>query len=140
MIERSYDRQKLFEATKELRWMNSPEVLDKWWSLPNNVMLVDGDDVGLATYEYPGVYTCHLYFKSKGRKAIKQGQAMLQHLFDNYDVTAVRGLIKKQFKAARWAARQMGWQSLGFVKFPNGEDELFYGTKEHFKAKNKDTG
>lgn len=135
MIQRSYDRDKLREATKELRWMNSDEDLEKWWSFPDNIMLVDGDDVGLATYEYPGVYSCHLYFKSKGRKAIKQGRAMLLHLFDNYEAKAVRGLIKTQFKAARWAARQMGWVSLGVVKFPNGDDELFYGTKENFKDK-----
>lgn len=103
-------------------------------------MLAEGENVGLASFEYPGMYTCHLYFKAKGREAIKLGRAMLVHLFDNYDVKAVRGLIKVRFKAARWAARQMGWESLGLVSFPNGDDELFYGTKENFTDKEQDNG
>jgi hypothetical protein len=135
MITRSYNKETLLKATEDLRWMNSEADLEHWWSFPNNIMLVDGDDVGLATYEYPGLYTCHLYFKSKGRQAIKQGRAMLNHLFDNYDAKAVRGLIKMKIPAARWAARQMGWQSLGVAHFPNGDDELFYGTKDNFKDK-----
>ncbi len=110
------------------------EDLEKWWGCPGSIMLVSGDDVGLATCEYPGMYNCHLYFKSRGREAIRLGQEMLNHLFDNYDAKAVGGLIKVQFKAARWAARQMGWTSLGIVSFPNGDDELFYGTKENFKG------
>lgn len=135
MVQQSFDKELLVEATEGLRDINPLDILDIWWTLPGNIMLTDGKNVGLATFEYPGMYTCHLYFKDKGRTAIRRGQKMLKYLFDNYDVKAIRGLIKVGFKPARWAVRQIGLKSLGIVSFPNGDDELFYATPDIFKDK-----
>lgn len=121
-----------------------PEILspsfdfESWVGNTNNVMYVEEDgSVGLCTYEYPGLFTVHWYFKAKGREALNLAVRMLDDLFTNYGAKAVRGLTKVQLKAAKWAARKIGMKSYGVVKFPTGEYELLYMTKDEFYSYNK---
>ena|SRR5690349_4767935 len=103
-----------------------------WLEDDRNIMAVDGKDTGLATYNYPGVYSVHWFFKSRGRDALNQARAMLDWLFQNSDAKAVRGLTKEHIKAARWLARQIGFTSYGIIEFADGPYELFCMTKEEF--------
>jgi hypothetical protein len=104
-----------------------------WVNDHHNVMLVLDDNVGLATFEYPGVYGVHWYFGSaRGRKAIELARSMLAWLFNHTDAQAIRGLTKANLKAARWASRQVGMTSYGIVECKTGEHELFCMTKEDF--------
>lgn len=134
---RDYDR--LLKATEEHRDLCPIADLDKWISLPNNLMFVEGDDVGLATFEYRGLYNVHWYFKSRGREAIDVARRMLANLFENYGAQAVRGLVRDRLKASRWATRQVGLKSMGFIDNLDGsKDELFVVTKDEFMKGFKD--
>lgn len=98
-----------------------------------------GENVGLATYEFPGLYTVHWYFTVRGRDAINLAQAMLKNLFENYGAKGVRGYVRTDLKASRWATRQVGLKSFGLITFADGEEhELFYVTKKDFLDKLKD--
>lgn len=133
MIERSFDKALLLEVTKDLRHMVAEATLEEWWANPSHLMFVEGKNVGLATCEYPGVYTVHWYFDVRGRDAIRLAQRMVKNLFENYDAKAIRGLTRVDMKAARWAARQVGMKSMGFVTHADGvETEIFCATKEEF--------
>lgn len=139
MIKRSFDPAVLRLATSDYREM-IPEDFDfeSWVKDGNNVMLLSGDNVGLATFEYPGVYGVHWYFKSaRGRKAIQLAKDMLSWLFSHTDAKAIRGLTKTNLKAARWASRQVGMKSYGMVECKTGQHELFCLTKEDFLKGNE---
>jgi hypothetical protein len=123
---RSYDH----DAFASVVTKTPPEV---WLGNDKNVMLMVDGSIGLFTYEYPGVYSGHWFFKVHGRKALDLAKEMLDHFFTNYPAKALRGLTPVDKKAARWAARQIGMTSYGILSFPNDEDhELFCMTKEDF--------
>lgn len=134
MIERSTDVDKLQWAFDML----PPEMMkgdsaEKWLAKPANVMLVEGDNVGLATYEYPGVYTVHWFFTARGREAIKLARRMFKVMFDEYGAETLRGLTRVDLKAARWLAKQAGLTSYGFVTFKDGDEyEILFITKDEF--------
>lgn len=130
-VRRDFDLLK--SATEELRYMVPLEILDQWWANPRNLMFVEGENVGLATYEYPGVYTVHWYFKARGREAINLAKEMVANLFENYGAESIRGVVRTNLKASRWAARQVGMKSYGIVTYADGEEnELFCATKKEF--------
>lgn len=132
MIKRSFDLPLLLEATKETADVYPQEDFITWFNMPTNLMFEEDGNVGLATLEYPGVYSLHWYFKVRGRAAIELAQRMVKNLFDNYGAKSVRGLIRKDFKASRWACRQVGLKSFGFIETPKGEVELFCATRDEF--------
>jgi hypothetical protein len=131
-MERSFDpviaknAVEVIEQNKGLDWQ-------LWLDDHRNVMLVDGGDVGMATFEYPGFYNLHWFFESRGRAAIKQAHAMMDKFFKDFDVSVVRGLTPIDIKPARWLARQIGFKSYGTVEYPDGPYELFIMTKQEFK-------
>lgn len=133
MIKRSFDLDLLLRATDLPEIHSTRQDFITWFNMPNNLMFAEGENVGLATFDYPGLYTLHWYFKVKGREAIDLAKRMLANLFENYGAEAVRGLIREDLKAARWACRQVGLKSHGLIEFPNGQkDELFTITKDEF--------
>ena len=97
-------------------------------------MFVEGRSVGLATFEYPGVYTVHWFYtdEHRGRKALDLAAEMIDALFTQSDAQTIRGITKANLKAARWACRQLGYTSHGLLTFSNGEHELFTMTKDQF--------
>lgn len=106
-----------------------------WLDNHRNVMLVEGENIGMGTYEYPGLYNVHWFYTVRGREALNLAKEMLDHLFTNYDVQAVRGLTPVEVKGARWLARQVGLTSYGILEFPDGPYELFCMTKDEFYKK-----
>lgn len=133
MIRRSFDLDLLLRATKVPTVTATEEDFRNWFANEKNLMFSDGENVGLATYEYPGLYSVHWFFTVRGRKALDLGRAMLVNLFENYGAEAVRGFIKSDLKASRWAARQVGLKSLGLMECPDGtEDEIFYASKKEY--------
>lgn len=139
MIKRSFDLDLLLRATNLPEIHSNQEDFRTWFDMPKNLMFTEGENVGLATYEYPGVYTVHWYYKVRGREAIELGKRMLKNLFDNYGAETVRGVVRTDLKASRWAARQVGYKSVGIFKFPDGsENEIFILTKQELLDKMKD--
>lgn len=132
-MERSYDAELMFEATKEVNFVER-HLIDGWLEDTRNFMYAKGKSVGLATYEYPGMYNIHWFFSEadRGRKALTLARQMIDALFKDSDAKAVRGITKVELKAARWACRQIGLVSYGIMDFPAGPCELFCITKEQF--------
>lgn len=99
-------------------------------------MLVEGKDVGLATYHSNGIYSVHWYYQeARGRQAIDLGKAMIGLLFDKYDAKILRALIRTDLKASRWACRQLGFKSYGVLTFADNEDnEILLMTKDEYTA------
>ncbi len=109
---------------------------DAWLANTNNKMYIQGRDVGLATYEYEGLYNVHWYFEdAKGREAIKLARKMLNELFQDTDTKIVRGLTPERIKAARWLARQVGCTSQGIMEMADGPHEIFTMTRDQFYSK-----
>lgn len=128
-MERSYNAALMREAMGEF----ADEVdCDEWVGKLANIMVVEGDNVGLAAYEYPGVYSVHWFYKVRGREALKLAERMLDFVFTHYGVETVRGMTETRLKAARWAARQVGYTSHGVVEKGGKEYELFTLTKGDF--------
>lgn len=136
MITRSFDLDLLLKLTKPYEAIAPQEDFIKWFNMPSNLMFVEGDNVGLATYEYPGVYGVHWYFTCRGREAIELAKRMIKNLFENYDAITIRGMVKENLRASRWATRQVGLKSYGMVDDPKfGRNEMFITTKEEFLGK-----
>jgi len=136
VIKRVFDLPLLLRATDTPEFADQREVFTEWFDKPKNLMFADGDNVGLATYEYPGVYSVHWFYQVRGREALDLGRAMCQNLFDNYGAETLRAIIEKRLKASRWATRQIGFKSHGFVTTAEGEEELFFATKAEFEGNN----
>lgn len=138
---RSYDYEVLRKAVEPYKDRWNLDDFKLWMCIPYNVMLVEGEDVGLGTFEYPGVYSVHWYYKNaRGREAINLGKKMCKYLFDKCDAKTLRAFVSEDLKASRWATRQVGFKSLGMIKFPDSKqaDELYYMTKQDFEKDNQD--
>jgi hypothetical protein len=103
-----------------------------------NVILVEGEDVGIAVQEYPGVYTGHFFLKSGGRKALDLVREMMKTMIKEYGCRCFRGITPIDKKAARWFNRKLGFHSHGIVETERGPHELFLLTAEEFIQKDKE--
>lgn len=132
MLTERKDLNLLIKATEPVRHISPVEDLETWFESPDNVMLVDGDSVGLGTLEYPGLYNIHWFYTVRGRQALNLGRDMIRYLFEHKDAKAVRGWIRTDLRASLWAARQIGLKSLGVIEDHKGRNELFFMTKDDF--------
>jgi hypothetical protein len=132
-VSRSHDLSLLREAG-ELVSVNQDFNWEEWLDNDSNYMLTSDDDVGLATYEYPGVYTVHWFYISRGRKAINLAREMIGWMFENTDCQTIRGLTPVDNKAARWLAKQVGLRPYGILSFSNGDCELLIMTKDEYNG------
>lgn len=103
-----------------------------WLNVPGNLMYRLDDDVGLATYDYPGLFAVHWFFKSKGKAALKTAVAMLDDLFTNYGAKAVRGVIHMDNKPSRRLAKYIGFERISVEEFLDGPNELILLPREVF--------
>ena len=104
----------------------------QWVDNTNNIMLVEDKNVGLATYEYPGVYSAHWFYIVRGKDARNLAKEMIGKLFNEYGVETIRGLTPVDNRPARFLVRQLGFKSYGIVDFKDRSCELFCMTKQEF--------
>lgn len=105
---------------------------EEWLKVPGNLMYRYGEDVGLATYDYPGLYSVHWFFRSKGKEALKVTALMLDDLFTHHGAKVVRGVIHMDNKPARFLAKYLGFERISIEEFPDGPNELILLPKEVF--------
>lgn len=130
IIERSFDHRLMKEASEAF---NGPDFdYEGWTANHRNIMYVVGDNVGLATYDYPGVYTAHWFFKARGKEALAIAFAMYHDLFNNHDAKAVRGITPVELRGARYLAKRIGFVSLGIADYPDGPCEIMCLTRDEF--------
>lgn len=106
-----------------------------WLANRYNIMYVEGDDVGLLTFEYPGVYNAHWFFKSRGKDALDTAFDMLDDLFNTSDAKAIRGITPIDLKGARYLAKRLGFISMGIEEYPDGKYEVMVLTKNDFNLR-----
>jgi hypothetical protein len=139
LITRSFDIETARNAAESVP---STEGMDweAWLGDTRNVMFtIDNGDVGLATFEYPGLYNVHWFFNNtKGRAAINLAEEMLNELFTVHGAEAIRGFTPVEVKTARFLAKYVGLTSYGFVDTENGLCELMIMTKDEFYQHLKD--
>jgi RimJ/RimL family protein N-acetyltransferase len=107
----------------------------EWVADTNNVMLREGDSTGIFAYEYPGLYTGHYFFRTKGGATISLANKMLGWMFDN-GAEAIRGLTKTDNLPALRVTRHLGFNSCGLTITENGEHEIFVMVKDEFRKRN----
>ena len=106
-----------------------------WVNVGGNLMFRLGDDIGLATYDYPGMYTVHWFFKSRGKAAIKTAVVMLNEVFTKYGAEVVRGIIALDNKPSVFLSRYVGFQRISVEEFADGLNEVILLTKSAFHKK-----
>jgi hypothetical protein len=136
MITRSYDPTLIAPAIEF--YLKSTSLVDpgEWIKDPSNIVLVNNDgDIALFEKGIRDVYSGHYYFKSKGRKAIDNGKAFLDELFNTcYNVDILMGLCPITNLPARWMSRRLGFASQGAITYNDKHYELFVITKKEFNA------
>jgi hypothetical protein len=132
-VNRSYDLHLLKQAGGMLE-RNDGFDWAHWLDDENNIMLIENDDVGLATFEYFGLYTVHWFYESRGRDAIGVAKRMIKWMFDNTGCQVIRGLTPIDIKPARWLAKHVGLKSYGTVSFADETCELMMTTKDTFNG------
>lgn len=86
------------------------------------------DDTAIFTEVSKGILEGHYAFKSKGRKALKIAEGILEDVFNNgYDV--VLGRTPLDNKKARWFSRQLGFKSISIEDTYRGPVEVFMKRK-----------
>jgi hypothetical protein len=129
-VTRSHDLTVLQSANRADYTMHPSD--EVWLGIPENVMYQKDDDVGLATYDYPGLFAVHWFFRSKGKDALRTAVEMLDDLFTNYGALAVRGVIHMDNKPSRFLAKRLGFERISIEEFLDGPNELILLTKETF--------
>ena len=140
MIKRSFDPELLRQALAMHPDDQSEVDAEAWIDNERNVMyLDDSGSVGLLTFEYPGLYNAHWFFRVRGKNAYDLARKMLHKGFQETDMQAVRGLTPMSLPNVRMAARRVGLTSYGQITCSDGKDyELFCMTKDEF-YNNKNT-
>lgn len=128
-VVRTYDADALRRARGEYVFADDD---DAWVANTQNIMYEKGDDVGLATYDYPGLYTVHWFFKTKGKGALVSAAEMLDDLFTNYGAKAVRGVIHMDNRPSRFLAKYVGFEKISVEEFLDGPNELMLLPKDRF--------
>lgn len=134
----------------EVTRCNDPKVLDvaldpydyhmgadnkSWLETPGNVAYTLGDNLGLATFDYPGLYAVHWFFTSRGREAVEVCIAMLDKVFGEHGAQAVRGVTPLENKPARRLAKYVGCETISIEEFPDGKKyELMLLSKDRFNS------
>lgn len=140
MIQRCYDLDVVRNALAPY-----PELLPKnfdyeeWIEDTTNIILQEGDSLGMFSHEYPGVFSGHYFFKARGKEALTIARNMLVEIFTNYGAKMIKGTTPVNNKGAMWMNRQLGFTSHGIIEDPvNGDGELFcLSLDEFFHTLNK---
>lgn len=133
-MQRSFNPEDMETALKRHPDLNPPNLNYKEWvDNTNNVMLKEDDSVGLATYEYPGVYTGHFFYTVHGRKALDLAERMIEEMRKEHGAIVLRGLTKTENKKVAWFQRKLGFVSHGVIDTIDGPHELFTLTLEKDK-------
>ena len=86
-----------------------------------NIVLVDGQNIGVFVWRGPGVFEGHACFKARGKEAIQIGRAMLEQV----PAKMIWGLTPVSLRHVRYFNRKLGFKSGGIMSIPEGEHELF---------------
>lgn len=128
---RCYNPKVLDEALDPYDYKMHPDN-ETWLKVPGNVAYTIGDNLGMATFDYPGLYAVHWFFKAKGLEAVKTCLAMLEPIFAEHGAQAVRGVTPMDNKPARRLAKYVGCETISIEEYPDGPYEIMILSKDRF--------
>lgn len=106
--------------------------VETWLLDDRNVCLKEGENVTFGEWKSEGNYFVHFCFHTaRGRYAIELTKEMFSKFCQDFPVKTAVGLILVSNKKARWAIRQVGFESLGIIETKVGTCEMFYSTNTH---------
>lgn len=129
--QRCYDHRVLDAALEPYDYKMEPDN-ETWLKVPGNLAYTVGDDLGLATHDYPGLYAVHWFFKSRGLQAVKVCLSMLEKVFNEHGAEIVRGVTPIDNKPARRLAKYVGCETLCIEEYPDGLYEIMVLSKDRF--------
>ena len=104
---------------------------EAWLLDDRNIALADEDgNVNLLEYVKPGVYAGHVFYKARGKDAVKLMRGAIEKTFSEYPVEVIVGLTPIEKVGARWLSRRVGFKGQGIIKTVIGPCEVFIMTKE----------
>jgi len=91
-----------------------------WLSDIRNVAMLEGDDLALFDYVAPGIYSIHLFFRSRGKEAVEAGKAITRRMFD-HGAKMIVGHVPAINRKAGVIARMAGYHFAGTRETPYGK-------------------
>lgn len=85
----------------------------EWVSEPNNIALLEDDDLALFDYQGPGQYAIHLFFESRGRAAIERVKHFTRQMFDEFGAHMLVAYVPAFRRDVAYVAAQSGWHYAG---------------------------
>lgn len=126
----------LLKANARDDWRPDAGDAAQWLAQPRNFALADGGDLGMFTArgEWPGPLEGHVFFASRGRRALEVARTMLGRAFD-YGATEILGETPARYRDAVIFARLLGFERVGEAERPYGMAVLSRLTINNFRAR-----
>lgn len=113
------------------------EKTQEWLNKEENLAFLNGEgSLGMLEFSSKGLYDSHHFHdqSTRGYKALKASKEMLSYAFDNYpEIDIMRGRTPLNRQDARWAARKLGFKSLGVLPELTPACELFILTRKDYQ-------
>ena len=122
----------MIELLEKYRDIMGDVDLEEYFKDKNHISIQKDNDVALFTYNYPGLYTGHYFFESRGKAAKDRAKEILEEVFTKHPVLTIRGLVPIHNKASKWMTRQLGFTSYGMTETNTDECEIFLLSKEDY--------
>lgn len=104
---------------------------------PENVAIVNGEDISLFEGSDSNDFEVHFLYKSSGRAAIDASKAALASMFKDHGAELIFGMTPVELRHARLHARLIGGRSGGIRQTEHGACELFVLSKELWEGVSK---
>jgi hypothetical protein len=113
-----------------------------WLAFEGNVPVTfDNGDVVLFDNEGDGIYSIHVLFVSRGRRALAHVREAIARLFSEHGATLIMGMVPRTPEHNRrdvaLLARWVGMRSCGIRPTSEGPCELFVLSKFQWKVANQ---
>jgi hypothetical protein len=124
---------RLLNANGRDEWKPGLEDAAKWLADPAHFALVEGDDLGMfmAAGEWPGPLHAHVFFASRGKKALEVARRMLGEAF-SHGATEILGETPTKYRDALMFARLLGFRPYDEIDRPYGKAVLSRLNKHNY--------
>lgn len=100
--------------------LRGPFDAKRWLSNPGNIALRIADDLMLFDDTGDGIYLAHVYFASRGKRALERARAMLGEMMGTYGARQIVGETPVTLPHALWFARACGFKPVRHMTRPKG--------------------
>ena len=91
-----------------------------WVIDPDNVALAIDLDLAMFTDRGDGTWLGHIWFNTRGSRALERAGAILSHMFGHYGAKVIRGEVPERRKDVLMFVRKLGFKRTGEAEHPKG--------------------